>query len=92
MPRRIGSTSYDENFPGSDITPDEWEFIQAVRAYQLRFKRRYPSWREVLGVLESLGYRKVAPPCEGGGLDIRMPKPGPGPGPDPPEFAPAVTG
>lgn len=59
MPKHIGFTRYEENFPGADFTPDEWEFIRAVRAYQAETKRRYPSWREILAVARSLGYRKV---------------------------------
>ena len=48
-----------ENFPGSDVTPAEWEFMQAMERYQRVHKRRFPSWREVLMVLKSLGYRKA---------------------------------
>lgn len=59
MPKRIGFSLSEENFPGSDITPEQWEFIAAIREYQRRTGRRYPSWREVLEVLRSLGYRKV---------------------------------
>jgi hypothetical protein len=62
MPRKIGITSYQEAFPGCDITDDEWEFMQAIAAYQKRWNRRYPSWREVLHVARCLGYRKVAAP------------------------------
>jgi hypothetical protein len=51
----------EENFPGSEFTPDEWEFMQAIRRYQVAKKRRYPTWREVFEVLLSLGYRKVPP-------------------------------
>ena len=62
MPRKIGFSTYSENFQGSSITDEEWEFIKAVAAYQKRWNRRYPSWREVLHVLRCLGYRKVAAP------------------------------
>jgi hypothetical protein len=31
-----------------------------MAAYQKRFRRRYPTWREVLHILRCLGYRKVA--------------------------------
>ncbi len=34
--------------------------MKAMEAYQRRWRRRYPSWREVLYVIECLGYRKVA--------------------------------
>jgi hypothetical protein len=46
--------------PGWDVTPDELEFLKAMERYQRRMHRRYPTWREVLAVLERLGYRKVA--------------------------------
>ena len=61
MPRILGASTYSENFQGSDITDDEWEFLKAMEAYQRRWRRRYPSWREVLFVLHCLGYRKTAP-------------------------------
>lgn len=62
MPRKIGHSTYSETFTGYAISDDEWEFIKAVAAYQKRWNRRYPSWREVFHVLRDLGYRKVAPP------------------------------
>ena len=60
-------TSYSLYFDGSDMTDDETEFLLAVAAYQKRFDRRYPTWREVLTILRCLGYRKAAEPvpiCE----------------------------
>ena len=51
-----------ENLPGSDVTPEELEFLKAIERYQRTFERRYPSWREVLFVAHCLGYRKVAKP------------------------------
>ena len=62
MPRVVGASSYSELFPGSDITDEEWAFMKAMAAYQKRWTRRYPSWREVLFVLKCLGYRQVAAP------------------------------
>ena len=64
MPRRIGFSTYSEVFSGGDYTADEWEFIRAVAAYQKRWNRRYPSWREVFHIALALGYRKVAPPTD----------------------------
>ena len=64
MPRHPSSAaSGTENFPGADIAAagDEWEFLTAMERYQRRTGRRYPTWREVLKVLRSLGYRKVPP-------------------------------
>ena len=60
MPRKPGYTSYSASFDGSEITAAETEFLLAVRSYQRRFGRRYPTWREVLHVARCLGYRKVA--------------------------------
>ena len=59
MPRVLGASSYSENFHGSNISDDEWQFMKAMEAYQRRWRRRYPSWREVLFVLHCLGYRKT---------------------------------
>ena len=58
MPNEFES-SYHENFPGHDITTEEFVFLKAMERYQRIHKRRYPTWREVLFVLKSLGYRKI---------------------------------
>ena len=57
------ASSGTENFPGADIAGggDEWEFLKAMERYQRRSGRRYPTGREVLRVLRSLGYRKPPP-------------------------------
>ncbi|MBY0513950.1 MAG: hypothetical protein K2P78_08575 [Gemmataceae bacterium] len=60
MPKKLGIGTYSENFQGGDYTDDEWEFIRAVADYQKRWRRRFPSYREVLFVARCLGYRKVA--------------------------------
>jgi hypothetical protein len=52
----------NEHYPGWDVTPDELEFLKAMERYQRRMRRRYPTWREVLAVLHSLGYRKLPDP------------------------------
>ena len=62
MPKKDGYDRFEENFPGSDYSADEWEFIKAVGRYQRTYGRRYPSWREVLTILKSLGYRKTDSP------------------------------
>ena len=64
MPARNGVAGFQENFPGGEYSADEWEFIRAMAAYQKRWNRRYPSWREVFHVALALGYRKVAPPTD----------------------------
>jgi len=60
MPQILGASVYAENYHGCDITDEEWAFLKAMEAYQRRWRRRYPSWREVLYVLHCVGYRKVA--------------------------------
>ncbi|NOX52931.1 MAG: hypothetical protein GXP27_00530 [Planctomycetes bacterium] len=47
-----------------DYTADEIEFMNAMDEYKRRSGRQFPTWSEVLEVIRSLGYRKVAPPSE----------------------------
>ncbi len=56
-----------ENFPGSELTPDEIEFMLAIEKYKRQRRRPHPTWHEVLRVLKSLGYRKEPPRSEDGG-------------------------
>ena len=44
----------------SNYTDDEWAFMAALDAYKRLRGRPWPTWREVLAVLVSLGYRRVA--------------------------------
>lgn len=62
MPRKPAYTSYSQALDGSEMTRPEVEFLLAMSAYQRRYGRRYPTWREVLHVLYCLGYRRVAEP------------------------------
>lgn len=48
-----------ENFPGSDYTDEEREFLIAIDRYKRTFHRPHPTWREVLFVLRGLGWRKA---------------------------------
>ena len=43
-----------------DYTAAEQEFLQAMQAYKQRSGRLFPTWSEVLEVLQGLGYEKVA--------------------------------
>jgi hypothetical protein len=43
-----------------EMGADVLEFIKAMDDYRVRHNRPFPSWSEVLSVLGSLGYRKVA--------------------------------
>jgi hypothetical protein len=50
---------YEENHPGSRLTPDEVEFAMAMERYMRARRRPFPTWHEVLAVALALGYRKV---------------------------------
>jgi len=43
-----------------DYTDDETAFMKAMERYKRENRRPFPTWSEVLEVLHSLGYRKVA--------------------------------
>lgn len=58
MPRR-SEAGYQEDFPGSALTPDQVEFGAAMERYMRLRRRRFPTWHEVLEVVLALGYRKV---------------------------------
>jgi hypothetical protein len=45
-----------------DYTEDEIIFMKAMDAYKRSNRRPFPTWSEVLEVLQALGYRKVAEP------------------------------
>lgn len=53
-----------ENFPGSEYTAEECEFLIAIDRYKRTRRRPYPSWSEVLQVLRSLGWRKPSAPTD----------------------------
>ena len=50
--RRQFANSHDE------LSPPARELAQAVDQYKLVHRRRFVTYEEVLGVVESLGYRK----------------------------------
>jgi hypothetical protein len=52
----------DCEFPGSDYSDEEREFLMAMESYKRRNHRPFPTWREVLYVANNLGYRRVADP------------------------------
>ncbi|HSQ56662.1 MAG TPA: hypothetical protein VLM40_13045 [Gemmata sp.] len=47
-----------------DYNDDETEFMKAMDRYKRENRRPFPTWSEVLEVLYSLGYRRVAQPTE----------------------------
>jgi hypothetical protein len=51
-----------------DYSDDEVAFMKAMDQYKRDNRRPFPTWSEVLEVLHSLGYRKVAEPTAMPGL------------------------
>src|SRR5262245_27284940 len=51
-----------------DYSDDELTFMKAMDQYKRANRRPFPTWSEVLEVLHSLGYRKVAEPTDLPGL------------------------
>ncbi|MCP4171112.1 MAG: hypothetical protein GY758_10115 [Fuerstiella sp.] len=55
--RQIDPTTCERDYSGSEV-----EFMRAMDNYKRKSGRPFPTWSEVLEVLTSLGYRKVAEP------------------------------
>jgi hypothetical protein len=47
-----------------DYSDEEIEFMKAMDDYKRQSGRQFPTWSEVLEVMRSLGYRKVAEPTQ----------------------------
>ncbi len=47
-----------------DYSEDESEFMKTMDRYKRENRRPFPTWSEVLEVLRSMGYRKVAEPTD----------------------------
>jgi len=47
-----------------DYTDDEIEFMKAIDKYRRESGRPFPTWSEVLEVVQSLGYQKIRPPVD----------------------------
>ncbi|HLW63844.1 MAG TPA: hypothetical protein VKS79_00905 [Gemmataceae bacterium] len=59
-----------------DYTDDEIEFMKAMDQYKRDNRRPFPTWSEVLEVLQALGYRKVAAATCLPGLPSQAPQKG----------------
>ena len=57
--RQIDPTTCERDYGDAEV-----EFMGAMDNYKRRSGRQFPTWSEVLEVLHSLGYRKVAEPTE----------------------------
>lgn len=47
-----------------DYSDEEIEFMKSMDDYKRQSGRQFPTWSEVLEVMRSLGYRKVAEPTQ----------------------------
>ena len=47
-----------------DYSENEVDFMRAMDDYKRRSGRQFPTWSEVLEVIHSLGYRRMADPSE----------------------------
>lgn len=47
-------------FEETTYTDDEAEFLKAIDEYKRSNRRPFPTWKEVLEVLRSLGYEKAS--------------------------------
>lgn len=44
-----------------EMTAEQFEFVMAIETYKKVNRKLFPTWTEVLEVMEQLGYRKVEP-------------------------------
>ncbi len=44
------------------MSDEQFEFVLAIDEYKQKNATRFPTWTEVLEVIQALGYRKVAEP------------------------------
>lgn len=57
--RQIDPTTCERDYSDQEI-----DFMKAMDDYKRRSGRQFPTWSEVLEVLHSMGYRKVAEPID----------------------------
>lgn len=57
--RQIDPTTCERDYSGAEV-----EFMRAMDDYKRKSGRPFPTWSEVLEVMLSLGYRKVADPSQ----------------------------
>ncbi len=69
--RQVDPTTCERDYNDSEI-----EFMKAMDQYKRDNRRPFPTWSEVLEVLHSLGYRKVAEPTALPGLQPSLPPKG----------------
>lgn len=57
--RQIDPTTCERDYSDPEI-----EFMRAMDEYKRKSGRQFPTWSEVLEVIQSLGYRQVEPATE----------------------------
>jgi len=57
--KQIDPTTCERDYDSAEV-----EFMKAMDDYKRQSGRQFPTWSEVLEVLNALGYRKVAEPTE----------------------------
>lgn len=70
--RRSGAGVRRQRFPegmfltehGANLSPAEIAFGRAIDRYKRKYGRPFPTWCEVLKVVQAMGYRLVAEPVE----------------------------
>ena len=45
-----------------EMSDEQFEFLMAINEYKQKNSRPFPTWTEVLELIQALGYRKVAEP------------------------------
>lgn|GEM_PF-5505733 len=61
MPK-LTPARYEENFPGSEFSDEEREFLVAVDRYRTNNRRTFLTMSEVLRIFKTLGYSRPPAP------------------------------
>jgi hypothetical protein len=70
--RFVDPTTCEREYSGAEM-----EFMQAMHDYKISSGRMFPTWSEVLEVLQALGYQKPALPASTAAAAPAKPKPKP---------------
>lgn len=68
--RRIDPTTFDKQY-----TDDEMEFMNAMQRFKERSGKSFPTYREVIGVLVDLGYRRAIVEADNARADAYLDEP-----------------
>jgi hypothetical protein len=62
--RRLYEDGKNMSDHGHSLTARQIEFGRALEAYKRKYRNPFPTFSEVLDVIDALGYRQVAEPVE----------------------------